>query len=101
MYDKKRKNTGRSRFFAVLLLSAIFISFISRQTLAYTTDTNIYAPPNYSSLHPPPVNGSDIDPLCGTAIKRLSNAINMNRTDTGGTLIHVSAQYPTMPPCTQ
>src|SRR5438093_12836364 len=101
MSDKKRKKTYADRFLAVLLLSAIFISLNLGRTFAYTTDTNVYPPPNYSGFQPPAVNGSYIDPVFGTAIKRLSDAMNMKRADTGGTLTNVSPEYSKMSPFNQ
>src|SRR5213593_1549429 len=99
MSDKKKPYADR--FLAVLLLSAIFISLNLGRTFAYTTDTNGYPPPNYSGFQPPAVNGSYIDPVFGTAIKRLSDAMNMKRADTGGTLTNVSPEYSAMSPFNQ
>src|SRR5262245_29363431 len=46
---------------------------------AYTTDTTVYAPPDYLTFQPPDAGGSYTDPVFGTAIKRLTNS--MTATD--------------------
>src|SRR6266496_1278862 len=91
--------TRRSRFLLLLvMLSGVLISLHSRFTFAYTTDTTVYTPPNYTSFQPPAVGGSYTDPVFGTAIKRVSDATRMKRADSGGSLPYVNPEYSSMSP---
>ncbi len=97
----KKHRTYRDRFSLALILSLIALSLNNRFTFAYSTATNILVPPSYTGFQPPAVGGSYTDPVFGTAVKRLSNAMNMKRADTGGTLTTVSPEYSTMSPFNQ
>ena len=60
--------------------------------------TSIYPPPNYNTFLPPAVLGSYSDPVFGTTIKRISNALGTLNADAGGNLTWITDEYSTMPP---
>src|SRR5215470_17361728 len=93
--------TYRDRLLRLLLLGAIPISLHVAHVIASTTDTNVYAPPDYLTFQPPVVGGSYIDPVFGSPIKRLTNAMNMKRADSGGAMPFVGPEYSTMCPFNQ
>src|SRR5687768_14653225 len=90
-------NTKRSRLLA-FILCAIISSANAVTTLAYTTDSGSYVPPSFGTFQPPAAGGSYTDPVFGTAIKRLTNSMNMKRNDTGATLTYVAPEYSSMTP---
>lgn len=55
-------------------------------------------PPNYDTLQPPPVGGAYIDPVFGSTIKRVSNALGTLDADHGGYLPWITGEYSTMSP---
>src|SRR5262249_51501301 len=66
---------------------------------AYVTNRQIYLPPDYTAFTPPPAGGSYSDPVFGTAIKRLSDA--MHAVDAGrgvGVVTTIGTEYSTMSP---
>lgn len=60
--------------------------------------TSIYPPPNYNTFLPPAVLGSYADPVFGTTIKRISNALGTVNADGGGNLTWITDEYATMTP---
>src|SRR5262249_4029676 len=67
-------------------------------SFAYTSDTAVHMPPDYTAFRPPAAGGSFTDPVFGTAIKRLTNSMSMTRADNGGTLATIAPEYSTMSP---
>jgi hypothetical protein len=94
--------TYRVRFLAALLISllvsllAIFpcTTFVS----AYNTSTSILVPPDYLTFRPPAVEGSYTDPVFGTPIKRISDAMNTVSASTGKPVTSISHEYASMSP---
>jgi hypothetical protein len=63
------------------------------------TDTGLHAPPLYESFEPPVVGGSYADPVFGSTVKRLSNALNTHSADgSGNNLTWITDEYPTACP---
>ncbi len=95
-----RINTYRERLVAVFLI-AILIGSISNldEIYAYTSDTAIHLPADYLTFRPPSPGGSYTDSIYGTAIKRISNSMNMVRADMGsGNVQTIAPEYSTMSP---
>src|SRR5262245_63460417 len=66
------------RVIVIFVVCLLFISALNSSTSsAYTTDTNVYAPPDYLTFLPPDAGGSYTDPVFGSAIKRLTNAMTV------------------------
>ncbi len=55
-------------------------------------------PPSYNTFVPPSVGGTFADPIFGSTIKRISNALGTPNSDQGGLLTWIEAEYPTMTP---
>jgi len=55
-------------------------------------------PPNYNTFQPPAVGGTYVDPVFGSTVKRISNALGTPNADAGGYLTWVEDEYPTMTP---
>src|SRR5262245_46218574 len=93
----RRLSTRRDGFASFLLLISIAL-LPAKLIVATTTDTNIYAPPDYTSFRPPASGGSYTDPVFGSAIKRLTDSTRMTRADSGGPLSTIAPEYSTMSP---
>jgi hypothetical protein len=65
---------------------------------AALTDKAVYSPPDYNSFMPPGVGGSYADPVFGSTIKRISNALGTPNADGGGNLTWITDEYSTMSP---
>src|SRR5262245_21267912 len=83
--------------FSVAAVFALTI-FSASLALAYTTSTSIYTPPDYTTFKPPVSGGSYTDAVFGTAIKRLSDAMQIKDADSGQPVIYTSQEYSTMTP---
>jgi hypothetical protein len=59
---------------------------LAATSLAYLTDTLIHTPPNYDTFLPPAVGGSYVDPVFGSTITRLSDALHTLDTSNVGYL---------------
>jgi len=77
----------------------VLTSVLNRSSsFAYTTDTAVYAPPAYLTFLPPDAGGSYTDPVFGTGIKRLTNAMTMPDIARGGVVTSIAPEYSTMTP---
>jgi hypothetical protein len=65
---------------------------------AYTTDRDVRPPVNYFVLVPPPAGQSYLDPVFGTAIRRVSDAANQPNSAHTGNLAFIVNEYATMSP---
>ncbi len=63
---------------------------------AQLTGTGIENPPSYDTFMPPPVLSTYTDPVFGSTIKRVSNAMNTKNADQGGYLTWIENEYSTM-----
>lgn len=80
----------------VLLLVAAGCLFPLGAAQAYLSDTAPHTPPQYYSFVPPAKGGTYTDPVFGTEIKRLSNALASPDNADGGNLTWVMNEYSTM-----
>ncbi|OFV94292.1 MAG: hypothetical protein A3F68_08825 [Acidobacteria bacterium RIFCSPLOWO2_12_FULL_54_10] len=65
---------------------------------APVTDSNVYPPPDYYTFQPPGAGSGFTDPVFGTSVKRLSNALGTPNLDAGGNLIFITDEYSTASP---
>lgn len=77
---------------------ATVLCFTSSRAAAYTTTSTVLTPPDYTTFRPPVKGGSYLDPVFGTAIKRVSDAMNTRSAATGNPVIAVTQEYSTMSP---
>src|SRR5262245_41411991 len=86
-------------FFGFILTTLACSLFVSRLSLASAIeddkDSNVYRPPDYTTFQPPARGGSYTDPVFGTAIKRVSDAIH-TKDPWGGTLTSITTEYSSM-----
>jgi hypothetical protein len=55
-------------------------------------------PLNYNTLQPPAVGGTYVDPVFGSTVKRISNALGTPNSDRGGNLTWITDEYSTISP---
>jgi len=55
-------------------------------------------PVNYFTLVPPPVGQSYLDPVFGTSIRRISDALNQPNSRNVGSVPFIATEYSTMSP---
>jgi hypothetical protein len=85
-----------------LLLGAVGLLFSVESALAYLQDSGAHAPPGYFTGLPPEAGGGYIDPIFGTSVKRVSNALaTADSAFTGRNLTFVMTEYSTMSPFNQ
>src|SRR5262249_1675943 len=70
----------------------------TRLAVAYTTNTSVYIPANYTGFQPPAVGGSYTDAVFGTAVKRISDAMHTPDVGRGGMVQTISQEYSSMTP---
>jgi hypothetical protein len=71
------------------------VAFAAGSAFATTTVTGIQVPPNYDSFTPPSGGGTYVDPVFGTTIKRVTNALGTANADKGGNLTWIETEYST------
>src|SRR5689334_8856731 len=92
----------RNKLFFAITLFVIGISISTlRDSFAYVATTAIFVPPDYSTFQPPAKGGSYIDPVFGTPIKRISNAMTTTDAGNGGHVTTISPEYSSMSPFNQ
>lgn len=85
----------------VLVAAAALAALTSRGAVADLRDREIHAPVNYFTLVPPPVATSYLDPVFGTAIRRISDARNQPNSADSGNVAFIVNEYSTMSPFSQ
>jgi hypothetical protein len=94
----EKVNTKRNTLSAAITLSLALLVSSANLSVAATTDTNVYTPPNYTTYRPPVKGGIFSDTVFGTAIKRISDSMNTTNVATGQPTIGISQEYATMSP---
>jgi hypothetical protein len=90
-------NGRRSR--PVLRAAALWVLSSAAPTLAYQTDANVHLPPSFFDALPAPVGDIQRDPVFGSAIKRVSDALGTPDVAFGsGSLLFIMTEYATMSP---
>ena len=80
-----------------LLPPAMLLSSLA-PALAQLPATGVELPVNYNTFQPPAVGGTYADPVFGSTVKRISNALATANADGGGNLTWVENEYSTMSP---
>jgi len=85
-------NSARTTLLSVgLLLIGSFMPAV-----AQLTSKSVQPAPDYDSFVPPVAGGAYVDPVFGSTIKRVSNALTTANTDQGGKLSWIENEYSTM-----
>jgi hypothetical protein len=99
MFQTKRRTSLKKQSILTVLLTGIFILTGSiAPAFAQLSAGGPELPPNYNTFQPPAVGGTYVDPVFGSTIKRISNALATPNADRGGNLTWVEDEYPTMSP---
>src|SRR5262245_43658760 len=99
LVSNNSKQTYRVRFLPALLITLLAIFGGAAVVSAYnTSSTTLLIPPDYTTFQPPAKGGSYTDPVFGTAIKRISDAMHTTNAATGGTVGMISHEYASMSP---
>jgi hypothetical protein len=77
---------------------AAVLGLLARDARAYLTDREVRPPVNYFVLVPPAAGQSYIDPVFGTAIRRISDAHTRPNAANVGNLAFIANEYSTMSP---
>src|SRR5262245_43419160 len=89
------KKLTRFLFSSLLVSAAILVGDL---TYGYITSSSNYYPPNYLTFQPPAAGGSYTDPIFGSVVKRMSNALTQIGTDGTGAVVSISPEFSTMSP---
>jgi len=81
-----------------ILFNGLVLVGWSGAAQAQLSDACVEAAPAYNTLLPPTAGGSYVDPVFGTTIKRVSDALNTHNADRGGVLSWISNEYSTASP---
>jgi hypothetical protein len=72
------------------------VILFAASALAQITTTGVQTPTNYNIFVPPAAGGSYVDPVFGTTIQRVTNAVVSANADQGGDLQWIENEYSTM-----
>lgn len=81
-----------------VLAAVLGLIGVPAPALAYVTDGLVHAPASYFVLRPPPLGESYLDPAFGTAVTRISDALDWPDNASGGVLTLVTNEYATVSP---
>ena len=80
-----------------LVTSLLLLTLIAASpAFGQLTDTAPHVPPDYNGFQPPARGQSYTDPVFGTSIQRLSDAVSSPNNADGGNLTWVMNEYSTM-----
>ena len=82
----------------VLFSGTLLLTGSMAPALAQVSTAGVELPADYSTFQPPAVGGTYVDPVFGSTVKRISNALGMTNADGGGRLTWVTDEYSTMSP---
>jgi len=88
----------RSLVFSSTLLALSGMGVLAATTTSSSSSSASLAPPAYDTFLPPAKGATYTDPVFGTSIKRLSDAMNMTDNAGRGGLTTVSTEYSTASP---
>ena len=97
--DTRKLLSNRKKLFiaTILVVIGIYTSTLPG-SFAYVTNRSVLIPPNYSTFQPPAKGGSYIDPVFGSAVKRISDAMTTVDAGSGGKVTSIGPEYSTMSP---
>jgi hypothetical protein len=87
-----KKQVIRAMFLPALMVIS------SMPALAQLSAGGVELPTNYNTFQPPGVGGRYVDPVFGSTVTRISNALGTANADGGGYLTWITDEYPTMTP---
>ncbi len=89
----------KTQFIRTILFAGAFITLTSMVPAhAQLTAGGVELPPSYNTFQPPAVGGIYVDPVFGSTVKRISNALGTPNADGGGNLTWITDEYSTVSP---
>ncbi len=82
----------------VLLSGTLLLTGSMAPAFAQLTAGGVELPADYSTFQPPAVGDTYVDPVFGSTVKRISNALGTPNADGGGSLTWITDEYSTMSP---
>jgi len=77
---------------------SVFLLMVAGQAFAAINDSSVHLPAVYGTLQPPASGSAYTDPVFGTSIKRITNAMSTDNADIGGKLAWIVNEYSTASP---
>jgi hypothetical protein len=81
-----------------VLLEALLLLGLTTPAAGQSSTRGVVIPPHYDTFQPPPVHNSYVDPVFGTKVTRISNALATPNAAGSGYLTWISDEYSTMSP---
>ena len=82
----------------LLLSGTLLLTGSMAPAFAQLVAGGVELPPNYNTFQPPAVGGTYVDPVFGSTVKRISNALGTPDAASGGDLTWITDEYSTMSP---
>jgi len=79
-------------------VGSVFLLMMAGQTFAAINDNSVHFPLVYQTMQPPASGSAYTDPVFGTSITRITNAMSTDNADTGGKLTWIVNEYSTASP---
>jgi uncharacterized protein (TIGR03437 family) len=79
-------------------VGSLFLLLVAGQALAAADDGSVRLALVYGTMQPPASGSAYTDPVFGTSIKRITNALSMDNADRGGKLTWIENEYSTASP---
>src|SRR5580700_6716435 len=98
LFQTKRRTSLKKQFIQTVLLGTFILTGFVAPALGQLSTGGIQLPPNYNTFQPPSVGATYVDPVFGSTVKRISNALATPNADIGGNLTWIEDEYPTMTP---
>src|SRR5262249_10156478 len=93
--DRKRRRYFVNNVFSISLFTSLFAASMNFAVAQGLVVTGIEPAPSYDTMTPPANGGSYIDPVFGSTVKRISNALSTPNADRGGYLTWIENEYST------
>lgn len=79
-------------------VGSLFLLMVAGQAFGAINDSSVHLPLVYGTMQPPASGSAYTDPVFGTSIMRITNALSTNNADTGGKLTWIENEYSTASP---
>jgi len=99
MFQDQRRTLLKRRIVRTVLFSGtLLLTGSMAPALAQLSAGGVELPAGYSTFRPPAMGGIYVDPVFGSTVKRISNALGTPNADGGGRLTWITDEYSTMSP---
>jgi hypothetical protein len=99
MFQDHRRTSLKKRIVRTVLLSGtLLLTGSMAPAFAQLSTGGAELPAEYNTFQPPVVGDTYVDPVFGSTVKRISNALGTPNADGGGRLTWITDEYSTMSP---